>query len=311
VITTITKARRLAAFFLVVVLGLVSAARLAHAQDMEPRAYSASPINTNFLVATYANAAGAASLDPALPISNVRGIVNSGFIGYDRTFDLFGNQASAAILIPAVKAHLRGDVFDASREITRLGMGDMLMRVTENLIGGPALTPAEFMQRQPSTTAGVSLTAVAPTGDYNPQHLINISSHRWSFKPEVGFSQPIDNWFVDGSAGVWLHTDNSDFFGGRARGQEPLWTTQAHAGYNFRPGLWLAADFTHYFGGDTVLNGVNNQDFQSVTRYGATLSVPIIDGLQTKLAWASWLTAHNGGRFSTWIFTLQYRWFDS
>ena len=185
------------------------------------------------------------------------------------------------------------------------------MRVTENLIGSPALTPAEFMRREPTTTAGVSLTAVAPTGDYNSQHLINISSHRWSFKPEVGFSQPIDNWFVDGSAGVWLRTENSNFFGGKARGQEPLWTTQAHAGYNFRPGLWLAADVTHYFGGDTILNGVNNRDFQSVTRYGATLSVPIADGFQTKVAWASWLTAHNGGRFSTWIFTLQYRWFDS
>jgi hypothetical protein len=73
----------------------------------------------------------------------------------------------------------------------------------------------------------------------------------------------------------------------------------------------LAADVTHYFGGDTILNGINNQDFQSVTRYGAALPVPIADGFQTKLTWASWLTAHNGGRFSTWIFTLQYRWFDS
>ena len=112
---------------------------------MEPRAYSPSPINTNFVLATYAHAAGAASLDPALPISNVRGVVDSGLIGYDRTFDLFGSQASAAILIPSVKAHLRGDVFDAPQEITRLGMGDILMRVTKNLIGGPALTPAEFM----------------------------------------------------------------------------------------------------------------------------------------------------------------------
>jgi hypothetical protein len=70
---------------------------------------------------------------------------------------------------------------------------------------------------------------------------------------------------------VRLRTDNSNFFGGKTRGQEPLWTAQTHAGYNFRPGLWLAADITHYFGGDTILNGVNNQDFQSVTRYGAPL----------------------------------------
>jgi outer membrane putative beta-barrel porin/alpha-amylase len=91
----------------------------------------------------------------------------------------------------------------------------------------------------------VSLTAVAPTGDYNPQHLINISSHRWSFKP-IGISQPIGNWFTDAAAGVWLFTDNANFFGGHVRGEKPLWSIQAHGGYNFRPGLWLAVDTTHF-----------------------------------------------------------------
>jgi hypothetical protein len=39
----------------------------------------------------------------------------------------------------------------------------------------------------------------APTGDYNSQHLVNISVHRWAFKPEIGLSQPIGNWFVEGA----------------------------------------------------------------------------------------------------------------
>ena len=103
VITIIPETRRLAVFLLVAVLGLVSAARLAHAQDMEPRAYSASPINTNFLLATYGHVAGAVSLDPALPISNVRGVINSGFIGYDRTFDLLGSQRARRSLFPRLR----------------------------------------------------------------------------------------------------------------------------------------------------------------------------------------------------------------
>ena len=190
------------------------------------------------------------------------------------------------------------------------GLGDIRVRIAANLIGNPARTPAEFAQRIPSTTLGVSLTAIAPTGDYNPQHLINISSHRWAFKPEIGISQPLGDWFVDGSAGVWLFADNPDFFGGHVRGQEPIWTFQAHGGYNFRPGLWLSVDATHYFGGDTVVDGVNGRDFQSVTRFGVTFSFPIAEGLSAKMAWSSWLTAHRSGGFQTLAFALQYRWFD-
>ena len=35
--------------------------------------------------------------------------------------------------------------------------------------------------------------------------------------PEVGLSQPLGDWFVEGTAGVWLFTDNPDFYGGTQR----------------------------------------------------------------------------------------------
>ncbi len=79
---------------------LLSPYGVAHAQDMEPRAYSASPIDGNFLLAGYLRTTGAVSLDPALPIANVRASINTEFLGYDRTFALFGDTASAAIVIP-------------------------------------------------------------------------------------------------------------------------------------------------------------------------------------------------------------------
>lgn len=305
-----TTNARMVMVFGIVALGMPWIGGEARAQDMEPRAYSASPIDTNFLLASYLRTTGAVSLDPALPISNIKASINTGLLGYDRTFDLLGQTASAAIIIPYFQADVSGDVFEASQQVSRKGLGDIRFRFTDNFIGNPAQTPAAFAEREPTTTAGASLTAIAPTGDYNPQHLVNISSHRWSFKPEVGVSQPIGNWFADAAAGVWLFTENPDFFGGHVRGEKPLWSFQAHGGYNFRPGLWLALDATHFFGGDTVLDGVSKGDFQSVTRYGATLSVPLAEGFSAKVAWASWLTAHNNGTYDTLLFSLQYRWFD-
>jgi hypothetical protein len=282
----------------------------ARAQDMEPRAYSAVPIDTNFLIGSYQRTTGAVSLDPSLPISNVKASINGGVFAYDRTFDLFGQTASAAVVLPYLEGHLSGNVGGQGKQISRKGLGDLVLRFTQNLIGNPALTPAEFAQRVPTTTLGVSVAIVAPTGDYNSQHLVNISAHRWAFKPEIGLSQPIGNWFVEGAAGVLIFTNNTDFFGGHARGQDPIWTFQAHAGYNFGPNFWLAADVTHYMGGRTSLDGVAGHDFQSVARYGFTLSIPLGDGFSAKASGGSWLTAHHGGGFDRIGLTLQYRWFD-
>jgi len=295
---------------LIAVVGLIFGIGGAHAQDMEPRAFSASPIDTNFLIANYSRVTGGVSVDASLPITGVKGTINGGFLGYDRTFDLFGQTGSAAILLPYVQADFKGEVQEQAREVTRSGLGDLKLRFTENLIGNPAMTPEEFAEREPVTTLGVSFVIAAPTGDYNSAHLINISANRWAFKPEVGIAQPIGNFFSDAAAGVWLFTDNTDFFHGHVRGADPLWVFQGHFGYNFQPGLWLAADFTYYTGGETSINGIASDDTQAVSRYGVTLSIPLGDGFATKLAYSNWLVGHNGGHFDTFGVTLQYRWFD-
>lgn len=302
-------AHRSAAFAAAAFL-LLSTATRAYGQDMEPRAYSASPIDTNFLVAGYLRTTGSASLDPSLPVTGVKASINTGSIGYERTFDLFGRLGSAAIFVPYFQAEVSGEVFGSGTQVPRSGLGDIRLRFTENLVGSPALPHAAFAQRAPTTTVGLSLTIIAPTGDYNPNHLVNIGSNRWAFRPEIGLSQPLGPWFVDAAAGGWFFTSNPDFFMGNVRDEAPLWELQAHGGYNFRPGLWLAADAVFFSGGETRINGVPRADAQTGSRYGLTLSVPLREGLSAKLAWATWLTAHNAGSYNTIGVALQYRWFD-
>ncbi|MGO8920195.1 MAG: transporter [Stellaceae bacterium] len=282
----------------------------AHAQELEPRAYSPAPIGTNFLVAGYTRTTGGVSLVPSIPVTGVEASINTGLLGYDRTFGLAGRTASAGVLLPYVNGDLSGQVGEQGRQISRSGLGDLALRFTANLYGDPALTPAEFARREPTTTIGAALTIVAPTGDYNPQHLINIGANRWAFKPEIGLEQPIGNWFVNAVSAVWLFGDNTSFVGDNVRSQNPLWNFELDAGYVFRPGLWLAASGTWYTGGETSLNGVADGDSLANSRYGLTLSVPVAQGLSAKVAWSSWLTGRFGGQFNTIGFTLQYRWFD-
>jgi hypothetical protein len=84
--------------------------------------------------------------------------INSGILAYDRTFDLFGQTGSVAIVLPYFQGNLSGNVGGDGKQITRQGFGDLAFRFTENLIGSPALTPAEFARREPTTTLGVSMT---------------------------------------------------------------------------------------------------------------------------------------------------------
>jgi hypothetical protein len=280
------------------------------AQDMEARAYSAAPVGTNFALGGLLHSYGGASLDPSLPITNVNARIDTWVAGYSHSFGLAGNLASLGLVVPYVRANVTGDVGESSRGVHRAGLADVRMRFATNLIGNPAVTPAEFAQRAPTTVLGISLSVVAPTGQYDSSKLINIGANRWAFKPEIGLSQPIGNWFVDLAAGVWLFSENHDFFHGHTRSQDPIYSYQTHIGYNFRPGLWLAADATYWDGGETTLNGVAKHDLQENSRYGMTLSVPFGEGWSAKLAWSNGLATRIGSDFHTYTFFVQYRWFD-
>lgn len=282
----------------------------AHAQEMEPRAYSPAPVGTNFVIMDYAYLRGEVLTDPSVPVTGINAKIDAYVLGYAHTFGLAGRTASLAVVVPYMRADVTGEVYDEPASAYRSGMGDVRMRFSMNLLGNPALSPQEFAQRVPTTSVGVSLSIVAPTGQYVSTRLINVGANRWAFKPEIGVSQPIGDWFVEGSVGVWLYSDNNDFFGDQDKSQDPLWLYQLHGGYNFRPGLWIAADVAHNSGGRTTLNGVKMQDVQQNSRYGTTLSVPLGTGWQTKFSWSKGFAMRAGGDFDLFSVALQYRWFD-
>jgi hypothetical protein len=282
----------------------------AQAQELEPRAYSPSPIGTNFLVGNFTRLDGDVLTDPSVAVKNVQAKIDVYLVGYAYTFALAGHTASLGAIVPYAHGHISGDVFEEAREIYRAGIGDMRLRFAMNLYGSPALTPREFAQREPGLAVGASVSVIVPTGQYVPSRVVNVGSNRWAVKPELGFSYPFGNWFMEGSAGAWIFADNSDFFGGRRRSQEALYVTQVHLGYNFKPGLWIAVNGGHYNGGRTTVAGKVNDDAQNNSRYGATLSVPFGSGWSGKVAWSNGFALRAGGDYKVISLTLQYRWFD-
>ncbi|HEU5134807.1 MAG TPA: transporter [Steroidobacteraceae bacterium] len=291
-------------------LGCLLCATGVVAQELEPRAYSPSPVGVNFLLVAGARSTGEVLTDPSVPLQDVEAKLNAGITGYGRTFGILGHQASAVIAVPYVWGDVSGRIFETAGSVSRSGVGDTRLRLAVNLIGGEALTPQEFMKRTPRTTLGASLSISAPTGQYDPTKLINIGTNRWAFKPEIGLTIPHGHWMFDVFAGVWLFSANPDFFGRVHREQDPMPTLQGHVSYTFRPRLWLALDSTYYFGGETSLDGVDANDRKENSRVGLTLSLPAGKRQSIKFNWSKGATARLGSNFTTFGVGWQYTWFD-
>lgn len=282
----------------------------ALAQEMEPRAYSASPVGTNFALVNISHLHGTVLPDPSVPITDVVASVDAETFGYVRTFGIAGHSASLGFVVPLVQADVSGNVIDAPTAVHRSGPGDMRLRFAVGLIGSPALSPGEFARRKPETSLGASLSVIAPTGRYRPERLVNIGSNRWAIKPEFGLSQPLGNWFVETSAGVWLYGANDEYLGSHRREQAAQALVQLHAGYNFRARMWLSADLAFSSGGRSRVDGVEKADRQQNSRYGLTFSLPLQSGWSLKLAWARGLATRAGGDYETVALTLQRAWGD-
>lgn len=290
---------------------IVSAERAepAMGQELEPRSYSAAPVDSNFAVGAASNSTGTVPLDPSLPLSDVRPSINIVTFSFTHTFRLGSRTANWAVSVPYLGGHVSAVASGQPQAFSRFGFADFRGRVGVNLLGR-ALTPVEFARHKPGTSLGVTLTVIAPTGTYDRTELINTGSNRWTIKPEVGLEQPMGKWFADVSAGRWIFGENTGYIGGQTLQQAPLDIFQFHSGYTFRQNQWLAVDANYYSGGATSVNGARAIDSLANSRYGLTFSQPVGSGLSAKASWSRWLSGRFGQRYSTVAVALQYLWFD-
>jgi hypothetical protein len=284
----------------------------AQAQELEPGAYSPSPDGANIVVIIDSFSHGELSLDPSLPISDARADINTTAAGYVRTFGLFDRSANFGVAVPYVHANFSGLIEGEPQTAHRSAFGDTRFRLAINLFGAPAMTPREFAtwQESPSTIVGMSLVVVPPTGAYDPTKLVNVGFNRWSFRPEVGFRRANGHWTFEADAGVWVFTDNNDFYGGHVRHEDPIVSLQGHVIYTFRPRMWLAYDVNYYTGGRTTVDGKLNFDLQQNTLGGFTFALPLTQRQSIKFTTSRVVRATIGGNYNTFGIGYQFVWLD-
>jgi hypothetical protein len=285
----------------------LAAGRMA-AQELEPGAYSPAPVGMNIIVVADAFSTGDLNFDPSGPIDEASADINSTVVGYVRTFGLAGRAASLGLAVPYVRGDLEGLVNGQPASAHRSGWGDARLRFAFNFHGVPAMTPKEFAAARAPFTFGASLSVGVPVGQYHPDKLINIGANRWALKPELGVTRKFGRWTLEAAAGAWFFTENTEFYIGRTRQQDPIGSLQAHLIYTFRPRMWLAIDGNYYNGGRTTVDGVHNDDLQSNSRVGLTFALPLHQAHSLKFSYSRGAITRIGADFDSFGLSYQYIW---
>ena len=270
------------------------------AQELDPRAYSPSPVGTTFIILSATRSSGGVFTDPAAPITNVDAKVGVLGLTLGHTFNLLGRQALLLGLVPVTWGEASGEVLEERQKASRRGLADPRVRLSMILVGAQPMSPAEFAKARRRTTVGVSLTAVPPLGQYDSRKLVNLGSNRWAIKPELGWSYPAGRWTVEAYGGVWYFTSNDSYHPGSARRQQDaIVALQGHVSYALGRRAWAAMDATWYTGGRSRVDGVDNADLQRNTRLGATLAIPVGARQSLKFAYSAGATTRVGADFRT------------
>jgi hypothetical protein len=287
--------------------------RVAMGQTLAPRAYVITPTGANAVTLSWSFFDGGLDFNGTVPITGATGVYHIPAVSYYHSFSLFGRSANITGLLPYGVGTFSGSVLGAHQEIYRSGLLDLSLRLSVNLKGGPAMSAQEFANWKQKTLLGVSLIVVAPTGQYNPRHLVNWGIHRWAFKPELGYSRRWGNWLLDGYGGVWFYTTNNDFFSvpnPQPQTEKPIGSFEGHLSYDFsKQRCWVSLDGNFWFGGTTSLNGVSNPvTRQTSSRIGGTAALPLSKHQTIKVSYSNGTYVRFGGNYQNVSVAWQYSW---
>ena len=291
--------KNLFSVFLLISAGLPS---LVSAQDLEPRRWSHLPIGQNIVGVGYIYTEANVFFSPVWKITDGTSRINGLGISAIRTFDLAGKSARISLLLPYVSGRWEGNIDDEFQIIHRSGVGDPRLRLSVNLYGAPALEGPEFAQYRAehttNTVVGASIAVTVPLGKYCDDCLINIGNNRWSVRPQIGVVHSRGPWSFELTGSAFVFTDNDNFLDNAVLKQKTLYALQAHAIYNFKPGLWASISTGYGAGGRIIIDQQKTAFEVDNLVWAASLAYPIGKTQSVKLVWLSGHTQNLVGRDS-------------
>jgi len=281
-----------------------------YSQDLEPRFLSSVPLKMNFCVAAYAYSSGNILLDNSIPIENLQARINSLLLGYARSMKIFNKLAKFDLVVPYSFGYFQGAINSIDSSTSRNGFGDPLVRLSFILVGEDPLDMEGFLKRGVKKfKLGVTTRLRLPLGQYDSTKLINLGANRWALKLGVAASYKIQkNFILEGQLTSWLFSANNSFYGDNTVQQKPLFNTQVHTTYIFKPGIWVSVSLGNSSFGETVVNGEEKDNIQNATRFGGTFAYRLNKSSTLKMSYINGLSTRYGANFSTYSIAYQFMW---
>jgi hypothetical protein len=280
------------------------------AQEMEPRSYAVVPTGLHAMALSFTYSSGNVVTEGSSPVQDLD-VSNKVFnLGYVQTFRFLNKLSRISVSMPY--GFLNGSAKFQGIDTTgsRTGFYDGRIKFGVNLFGSPALKPQQFQKFQEHTVFGVSLVISVPLGQYYPTKLINLSSNRWGFKPELGLSHRDGRLFYEVYGGLWMYTQNPNYFKSYHQNENVLLSFQAHVDYTFPHGKYIALNGGYADGGETYLNGVAQNDQERNWRLGATFSSPVFNKHQSiKFMVNTGIATRAGQNYTALTLVYQYSWY--
>jgi hypothetical protein len=166
-------------------VGLLVAADRAFGQELEPRAFSPSPVGTTFVLGGFGKSEGGILFDPALDIDNVQADLWIATVGAGHTFGVGGRQARVLAVLPIAWGSLAGNVSAQARRQDLAGLVDPRFKLSVGLVGAPALTLAQFGSAPRRTAIGAGVTVV-PMGHLRCATILIVGQQSIKFAYSTG-----------------------------------------------------------------------------------------------------------------------------
>ena len=262
----------------------------------------------NFLVMGYSYSGGNVLLDPQLPIEDLDSKLHTILGAYVRSIRIFGLSGKVDLTVPWSSGDYGTvvDGIDSSRSVN--GFGDARIRLTVNFTGAPSLAKEEFRDYKPSLISGMSLRIICPTGQYNPNYVVNLGSNRWIFWPTWGISKFWNKWILEGHINAAFITPNYEFLGDNTFTQNPVGGLKMHVIRSFKGNWWISLSSGYLVGGKTYINGELKDTRISNLRVALNVAVTICQNHVIRLTSFTSRRFERGADFDAIALSYQFRW---
>lgn len=280
-----------------------------YTQDLNPWVYGNLPVKISAAVINYTYSTGNVLGDPGAPIQDFNLNTNILAVGYLRTFSFFGKLGRAQVIIPF--SFMSGSLKFRGKDTsgTRTGFNDVSLRLGINIFGSPPLEIQDYRKFRQEKILGASLVITIPVGQYYTEKLINIGSNRWGFRPEIGASIRVGQFYLETYAGVKFSTKNSEYLENKTLRLSPLFGLQMHINHTFKNFMRVAFSLAYLNGGQTSVNDVNNDDYIRHLRSGLTFGMSFSPFHSVSLQVNTSLFTNISLDYKSINFTYTYTWF--